>query len=182
MSTGETTCDTTVYKVWKHVAWSKHAVKCMWNNQLDKGYLHDIFFDRHLNVPCSNLAIKMAKQNSQVIWISSHQMKPISQNMYLIVLTPIHRYTSRIRPIFSNQLWETPNNDVMTELCACPWWEFQQHASRTLATLSIDQSLSMSHCQCTSNSHHTLMINHYFPKKIIILQDFIYLVLCSCWM
>ena len=88
-------------------------------------------------------------------------MKPISQNMYLIVWTPIHRYTSRIRPIFSNQLWETPNND----LCACPRWEFQQHASRTLAALSIDQSLSISHCQCTLNSHITLMINHFCPKK-----------------
>ena len=92
-------------------------------------------------------------------------MKPISQNMYLIVLTPIHRYTSRIRPIFSNQLWETPNNDVMTELWACPRWDFRQHASQTLATLSIDQSLSISHCQCTSNSHHTLMINHYLVIK-----------------
>ena len=87
-----------------------------------------------------------------------------------------------IRPIFSNQLWETPNNDVMGELCACPRWEFQQHASRTLATLSIDQSLSISHCQSTSNSHHTPMINHYCSKKIIIVQDFISFVLCSCWM
>ena len=27
VSTGENTYDTTVYKLWKHVAWSKHAVK-----------------------------------------------------------------------------------------------------------------------------------------------------------
>ena len=27
VSTGVTTCDTTVYKVWKHVAWSKHVVE-----------------------------------------------------------------------------------------------------------------------------------------------------------
>ena len=164
-------------------SWLRYEISKTW----------DPFYQHWLKVPCSNLAIKMAKQNSQVIWklpntilhtpsISCHQMKPVSQNMYLIVLTSIHRYTSRIRPIFSNQLWETPNNDVMTELCACPRWEFQQHASWTLATLSMDQSLSISHCQCISNSHHTLMINHHCPKKVVILQDFIYFVLCSCWM
>ena len=151
-------------------------VYCLIVNMLRPKQNGHPFADETLKVPCSNLAIKWqsrifkSSENYRIQYlhtpsISSHQVKPISQNMYLIVLTPTRRYTSRIRPIFSNQFWETPNNDVMTELCACPLWEFQQHASRTIPTLSIDQSLSISHCQCISNSHHNLMINHYCPKK-----------------
>ena len=69
-----------------------------------------------------------------------------------------------------------------TKLCAYPRWEFQQHASWTFATLSIDavfvnQPLSV-HIKFT----HTLMINPLLPEKLIILQDFIYFVSCSCWM
>ena len=45
VSTGEKTCDTTVYKVWKHVAWSKHLKfgrsriqKVCWGSEIAKEF------------------------------------------------------------------------------------------------------------------------------------------------
>ena len=51
VSTGEKTCDTTVYKVWKHVAWPKHAVKSWLYVEHPVGWMlfawH--FFNHHLD-------------------------------------------------------------------------------------------------------------------------------------
>ena len=124
----------------------------------------------YLKVPCSNLAIKLAKQSSQVIWklrntIFTHPFHIKSSNEAYFskhILNCIDTHPPVYQPHTA---------DVFKPAVGDPkQWRHDravrmQHASRTHATLSIDQSLSISHCQCTSNSHHTLMINHYCPKK-----------------
>ena len=142
-----------------------------------------------LKVPCSNLAIKVAKQYSQVIWklsntIFTHPFHIKSSNeayfsKYLLncIDTDPPVYQPHTADIFKPAMgdpkqwrhdWSVRLPTMGISATCFPLSRllaWRLHASRTFATLRIDQSLSISHCQCASNWHNTLMINHYYPKN-----------------
>ena len=130
----------------------------------------------NLKVPCSNLAIKMAKQNSQVNWkltntIFTHPFHIKSSteayfSKYVLNCIDTHPpvYQPHTADIFKQSVGD-PKQWRHDKAVRMPMMEIPATCFPDPCQLSIDQSLSISHCQCTSNSHHTLMINHYCPKK-----------------
>ena len=92
-------------------------------------------------------------------------MKLISQNKYLIVSTGIP--ANIFKPAVGDlKQWRHDRAVRMPT-----FRNFSNMLLGPLPPYMLDQSVSISHCQCTLNSHHNLMINHYCPKRIIILQD-----------
>ena len=91
VSTGEKTYDTTVYKVWKHVAWSKHAVKSWLSVEHPVGWMlfawH--FFNHHFDA-------EKRRSTTTMRWLGKPQQKTNAVCQYRALFCITNRHVLRV--------------------------------------------------------------------------------------